>query len=296
MNSPDHKTVLITGSTDGVGRRVAQILGRAGHTVLVHGRDAQRAETTAKEIVAAGGTAHVYLADFSSLAEVRSFADAVSRDHPRIDVLINNAGIGFGRPGGQREVSRDGHELRFAVNYLAPFLLTRLLLPTLARRGSRIVNVASIGQQPIDFADIMLTRRWDGQRAYRQSKLALIMFSFDLADELRTAGVTVNALHPATFMATTMVEESGIAPWSTIDEGAEAILQPAVSAELEGRTDLYFEGKRPAKANAQAYDVEARSRLHALSVELAGLAPADAQSKSASHQPSTPNGDISAQR
>lgn len=297
MNSTEHKTILITGSTDGVGRRVAQIIGSAGHEILVHGRDAMRAETTAKEIVATGGTAHVYLADFSSLAEVRSFADAVSRDHPRIDVLINNAGIGFGRPGGRREVSRDGHELRFAVNYLAPFLLTRLLLLVLSRRGSRIVNVASIGQEPIDFTDIMLTQRWDGQRSYRQSKLALIMFSFDLAEELRIAGVIVNAVHPATFMATTMVEQSGVAPWSTVEQGAGPILQLAVSPELEGRTGLYFDGKQRAKANAQAYDTEARSRLRSLSFELVGLEPPDAARWSAaSHPSSTPNGDVSAQR
>lgn len=291
MKSSDHKTILITGSTDGVGRRVAEILGSAGHTILVHGRDAQRADAVAKEIAASGGKADVYLADFSSLAEVRSFTDAVSRDHPHIDVLINNAGIGFGRPGGAREVSRDGYELRLAINYLAPFLLTRLLLPTLTARGSRIVNVASVGQEPIDVADIMLTRHWDGQRAYRQSKLALIMFTFDLAEELRAAGVTVNALHPATFMATTMVQESGVAPWSTVEEGSKAILQLAVSPGLEGRTGLYFDGKQPAKANAQAYDTEARSRLRSLSFALAGLEPPDASSPL-----SNPNGDVSATR
>ncbi len=295
MTSTDHKTVLITGSTDGVGRRVAEILGAAGHTILIHGRDARRAETVAKEIATAGGTAEVYLADFSSLAEVRSLADAILRDHPVIDVLINNAGIGFGRPGGAREVSPDGHELRFAVNYLAPFLLTRLLLPVLTGRGGRIVNVASVGQEPIDFADVMLTRDWNGQRAYRQSKLALIMFTFDLAEELSPAGVVVNAVHPATFMATTMVRESGVAPWSTVKEGAEAILQLATLPELAGWSGLYFEGKQPAKANAQAYDAEARSRLRALSFALVGLKPPDASpSNAATHPLSTPNGDLSA--
>lgn len=297
MTSTDHKTLLITGSTDGVGRRVAQILGCAGHTVLVHGRDAPRADSVARDITAAGGRVDVFLADFSSLAEVRGFAEAVSRRHRHIDVLINNGGIGFGRPGGAREVSRDGHELRFAVNYLTPFLLTRLLLPVLNRRGSRIVNVASVGQEPIDFSDVMLTHNWKGQRAYRQSKLALIMFTFDLAEELRPAGVAVNAVHPATFMATTMVRESGVAPWSTVDDGAEAILQLATSPETAGWSGLYFEGKQPAKADAQAYDADARSRLRNLSFALVGLDQSDTScSNAVSHPLSSPNGDPSTSR
>lgn len=297
MKNAEQKTILITGSTDGVGRRVAQILGSAGHTILVHGRDGQRAQAVAREITATGGKAEVYLADFASLAEVRSLAEAVSRNHPHVDVLINNAGIGFGRPGGAREVSRDGHELRFAVNYLAPFLLTRLLLPVLARRDSRIVNVASVGQEPVDFSDIMLARHWNGQRAYRRSKLALIMFTFDLAEELCAAGVTVNAVHPATFMATTMVAESGVAPWSTVDEGAEAILRLAALPELAGWTGLYFEGRQPAKANAQAHDAEARSRLRGLSFDLVGFErPDTGRPNAASHPLSAPNGDPSASR
>jgi NAD(P)-dependent dehydrogenase (short-subunit alcohol dehydrogenase family) len=159
------------------------------------------------------------------------------------------------------------------VNYLAGFLLTHRLLPLLkASSPARIVNVSSVGQQAIDFADVMLTRGYSGVRAYCQSKLAQIMFTFDLADELADTGVTVNCLHPATYMDTTMVRQAGVAPMSTVDQGADAILNLAVGANLEGRTGLYYDGQRPSRADAQAYDAAARKRLRILSHELTGLA------------------------
>jgi NAD(P)-dependent dehydrogenase (short-subunit alcohol dehydrogenase family) len=158
------------------------------------------------------------------------------------------------------------------VNYLSGFLLTRLLLPAL-RHGhpARIVNVASIGQQPIDFTDVMLTRGYSGLRAYRQSKLAQIMFTLDLAQELADTQVTVNCLHPATFMDTGMVRQSGIVPTSTVAEGGDAVFHVATAPELAGQSGLYFEGKLPGRAQAQAYDPEARAQLHALSLALVGL-------------------------
>ena len=268
----EHKTVLITGSTDGVGRRVAERLAEPGITLLVHGRDHGKAERLLAEIHKAGAVGIFYPADFSSLAEVRRLADEVRRNHHRLDLLINNAGIGTGGPGSGRRISSDGSELRFAVNYLAAFLLTRLLLPVLtASRPARIVNVASVGQQPLDFSDIMLTHRYSGRRAYCQSKLAEIMFTFDLAEELEGSGVTVNCLHPATYMDTAMVRADGITPLNTVDKGAEAILNLAVSPAQEGKTGLYFDGLQPSRANTQAYDVKARERLKALSLQLAQL-------------------------
>jgi len=272
---PSGKTILITGSTDGVGRHVALELGAAGATTLIHGRDRQRGEAVVDALRKAGNaSAQLYLADLGSLAEVRRLAEAIRRDHQRLDVLINNAGIGSASGGRQRRTSTDGFELRFAVNYLSGFLLTRLLLPLIvASAPSRIVNVASAGQSAIDFDDVMLTRRYDGGRAYTQSKLAQVMFTFDLARELEGSNVTVNCLHPATYMDTTMVRESGVSPLSTVDEGADAILQLAIAPELEGRTGLYFQGQRPARANPQAYDDDARRRLAALSFELTGLSP-----------------------
>lgn len=265
------KTILITGSTDGVGHRVAERLAAAGTAILVHGRDRARGESLLAEIRKAGGAASFYPADLSSLAEVRSLAAAVARDHDHLDVLINNAGIGTSGNGDGRQVSRNGHELRFAVNYLAGFLLTRLLLPVLKKSGAaRIVNVSSVGQQPIDFSDVMLTRGYSGSRAYCQSKLAQIMFTLDLAEELEGTGVTATCLHPATYMATTMVRQAGVTPMSTVDEGADAIVNLAASPDLEGRTGLYFDGLRPSRAHSQAYDASARARLRALSLELVG--------------------------
>jgi NAD(P)-dependent dehydrogenase (short-subunit alcohol dehydrogenase family) len=266
------RTVLITGSTDGVGRCVAERMAGAGTIVLVHGRDHGRAERLLIDIENAGGSGVFYPADLSSLSDVRSLAEAVQRDHGCLDVLINNAGIGVGGRGSGRQASHDGHELRFAVNYLSGFLLTRLLLPLLKGTGAaRIVNVASVGQQPIDFADVMLTQGYSGTRAYCQSKLAQIMFTFDLAQELASSGITANCLHPATYMDTTMVRAAGVVPISTVDTGANAILHLAASAEMEGRTGLYFDGLRPSRANAQAYDATARERLRALSFQLVGL-------------------------
>jgi NAD(P)-dependent dehydrogenase (short-subunit alcohol dehydrogenase family) len=266
------KTVLITGSTDGVGRKVAIEMGKLGARVLVHGRDSARAREVVADIARSGGTAEFYPADLSSLAEVRALAAVVGQDHQRLDILINNAGIGTRTSGPQRRTSADGHELRFAVNYLAGFLLTRLLLPLIrSSTPARIVNVASAGQAPIDVDDVMLTRSYDGGQAYMQSKLAQVMFTIDLAQELAGSGITVNCLHPATYMATTMVREAGVSPISTVEEGAEAILNLAVSPALEGRSGLYFNRKQETRANAQAYDKAARKRLHELALKLTGL-------------------------
>lgn len=269
------KTILITGATDGVGRRVALDLGEAGARLLIHGRDRDRAETLIDELARLGNRdVRFYRADFASLAEVRSLAEAVRRDEKRLDVVISNAGIGTAVGGRERRLSADGHELRFAVNYLAGFLLVRLLLPQLrAATPSRIVNVSSAGQTPIDFDDVMLERDYTGGRAYMQSKLAQIMFTFDLARELEDSGVTANALHPATYMNTTMVRQSGTTPISTVEEGAAAICRLAVSPEVEGKTGLYFDRMQATRANAQAYDERARDRLRRLSFELTGLKP-----------------------
>lgn len=267
-----NKVILITGSTDGVGRRVAQRLGTAGATVLIHGRDRTRANSLSREIQNSGGVAIFYRADLESLAEVRGLADAVKRDHNRLDILINNAGIGIGGHYPRRQLSREGYELRFAVNYLSAFLLTQLLLPLLKMsRPARIVTVASGGQEAIDFSDVMLIHGYSGRRAYCQSKLAQIMFTFDLARELEGSGVTITCLHPATYMDTAMVREDGISPTSTVDEGADAILHLATSDEMEGRTGLYFDGLRPSRAKPQAYDAAARERLRLLSLKLVGL-------------------------
>lgn len=267
------KTVLITGSTDGVGRYVASRLAAEGAKVLIHGRDAARAKTLIDEIVKAGHAAPAfYQADLSSMAGTRQLAEAVRRDHERLDVFVSNAGIGSQNDGPQRQESADGHELRFAVNYLSGFLLAYLLLPLLkAAAPSRIVNVASLGQHPIDFDDVMITRGYSGSRAYAQSKLSQIMFTIDLAEELKASRITVNSLHPATYMNTTMVRAGGITPMSTVEQGGAAILRLVAGDDVANRSGLFFNGMNEARANPQAYDADARKRLRELSLKLAGL-------------------------
>ncbi|MCA1715341.1 MAG: SDR family NAD(P)-dependent oxidoreductase [Actinobacteria bacterium] len=275
MRSVDEAVILVTGATDGLGKATVRDLAAAGATVLLHGRDRERGDAAVREIREETGNDRLqyYLADFSSLEEVHWLADEITADHDRLDVLVNNAGIGAGRRGEtERSLSQDGYELRFAVNYLAPFLLTRLLLPLVHRSApSRIVNVASAGQSPISFDDVMLERGYDGMRAYTQSKLGLVMFVFDLAEELEDTGVTANSLHPASLMDTKMVFETFGSASSSVREGTDATVRLAISPELEGVTGRYFDGQREARADEQAYDPGARVRLRRLSEELTGL-------------------------
>ena len=271
MRPVAEQTVLVTGATDGLGKALATELARASATVLVHGRDDNRGKTTLTEITAATGNERLrwYRADLAHLNQVRDLAAAVAADTPRLDALVSNAGIGTDTPPGGRRESADGIELRFAVNYLAGFLLTRLMLPTLcASAPARIVQVSSAGQAAINFDDVMLTRSYSGVQAYCQSKLAQIMFTFDLADELATLGVTATALHPATYMPTKMVAR----PVSTLQSGVDATLRLVIDPALDGVTGRYYDGQREVRAHPQAYDSVARARLRALSEQLTGLA------------------------
>jgi NAD(P)-dependent dehydrogenase (short-subunit alcohol dehydrogenase family) len=206
-------------------------------------------------------------ADLASLDQVRDMAEQVKRDELELHALVNNAGIGSGKPDlNSRQESADGHELRMAVNYLSGFLLTLELLPLLRESApARIVNVASVGQAPIDFDDPMITRGYSGDRAYCQSKLAQIMHAFDLAE----AGVIANALHPATYMPTKMVTDSGTTPISSLEEGTRATARLVVDPELEELSGRYFDGRSEAQAHPQAYDADARRRLRELSERLA---------------------------
>ena len=269
MRNLAEATILVTGATDGLGKRVAQELAAKGTTVLLHGRSPERLEATLEELRSQTSSQKMgsYLADLSSLAPVRDLADRILSEYDRLDVLVNNAGIIVQ----ERKESKDGYELTFAVNYLSHFLLTSLLLPLL--KGSapaRVVNVASAGQSPIDFDDLMLERGYDAMRAYSTSKLAQIMFTFELAERLSGTGVSVNALHPASLMDTKMVQDTLGYTMSTVEEGSEAVVRLVVSQEVEGVTGSYFDGTREARADGQAYDKEARQTLWELSEELCG--------------------------
>ena len=265
------KTVLVTGSTDGLGKEVARQLGALGAFVIVHGRNQERGEEVVRTIKAAGvGDAAFHRADLASLSGVAALAETIMETYDRLDVLVNNAAAVSGE---ERQTTADGYELAFAVNYLAHFVLTYRLLPLLeASAPARIVNVSSMGQTPIDFADVMMERSYNPGDAYRRSKLAQIMFTIDLAAELDAQHVTVNSLHPARSMNTARVVNGGFQPLSTVEEGAEATMQLAVSPALVGRSGLYFNGLNEAKANAQAYDTSARAQLRTLSFELTGIA------------------------
>jgi NAD(P)-dependent dehydrogenase (short-subunit alcohol dehydrogenase family) len=275
MRPLTEQVILMTGATDGLGKAVALQLARDGASLLLHGRDEVRGQQTLEEIRAQTGNTRLSWcrADYAALAQVRVLAERLAREQERIDVLVNNAGIGTTLPGGgKRQESEDGYELRFAVNYLAPFLLTRLLLPTLRRSApARIVNVSSAGQAPIDFRDVMLQRRYDGVQAYSQSKLALVMLTFDLAEELAGTGVTANCLHPATYMPTKMVLAAKGSSVSTIEEGVQATTHLITAPELDQISGRYFNGLREARAESQAYDWQARLKLRQLSEQWTGL-------------------------
>ncbi len=257
-------TILLTGATGGIGLACARALASSGARLLLHGRDTGKLRSAAEEAARLGASVDTFVADLSSLKETATLAREAARAGP-LDVLINNAGVGFGRDGNRRELSRDGHELRFAVNYLAPFLLTEELLargmPKLA-----VINVASAGQEALDFDDLLSERGYSGVRAYCRSKLALIMMSFDLAALHPT--LQVQALHPGTYLDTGMVREAGITPLGPVSQGVESILAVLTTALTGGASGGYFDRARPARALAQAYNIAARQRLREASLKL----------------------------
>jgi NAD(P)-dependent dehydrogenase (short-subunit alcohol dehydrogenase family) len=265
----DRQTILITGATDGLGRAMAAQLAAQGATLVLHGRSKDKGEALVEELRAKTGNDRIsyLLADFARLSDIHRLADEAGA-LDRLDVLVNNAGIGVEL---DRQESWDGHELTFQVDYLAAYVLAVRLAPLLVRSApARIVNVSSAGQAPVNFDDVMLRRRWDGVQAYCQAKLAQVMLTVDLAAALEGTGVTVNALHPASYMPTKMVVGL-FTPQSTVAEGVRHTLRLVADPALDGVTGRYFNRSAEARASSQAYDSAARARLRSISEELTGV-------------------------
>ena len=264
------KICLVTGATNGIGKATAQALAQMSATVVIVGRNPAKCAAVVSEIKHSSGNDAVEarIADLSIMAEVQHVADQFKAKYQQLHVLVNNAGGAFLK----RQVTAEGFEKTFALNHLNSFLLTSLLLDTLkASAPARIVNVSSAGQAPINFLDVMLEQNYDGVQAYCQSKLALVMFTFDLAEELAGTGVTANCLHPATYMPTKMVLAARGSSVSTIEEGVQATTHLITAPELDQISGCYFNGLREARAESQAYDRQARRQLRQLSEQLTGL-------------------------
>lgn len=267
----NEKVIVITGATDGLGRALATRLAAEPRIRLIlHGRNIDRLDALHADLSELPAAVQTVRADLSELAQVRQLAADITTFTDRINVLVNNAGIGAGEPDGTtRRLTVDGNELRFAVNYLAPFALTQRLLPLLeAGAPSRIVNVASIGQHRIDFDDLTLAHGYSGQRAYGQSKLALITYGFALAQRLDSERVTVNSLHPATYMPTKMVLDSIGYSIDSIDTGLNATLRLVQDPTMNGITGRFYDRTSDHQAAADAYLADVQQHLWRVSEEL----------------------------
>ena len=271
------KVAVITGGASGIGKATALGLAAMGATVLITGRDRDRTEDTAREIRATGGEVEGFVADLSSQSEVRRLADEVLQRHPRIDVLINNVG-GYWNT---RHVTADGLEHTFALNHLAPFLLTNLLLESL-EQGARVITVSSNAQAMgrIDFDDLQGERSYSGARAYNQSKLANVLFSYELAR--RIPYVAANAVHPGLVSTGFGAGDPGRAQRLFVPvlrpfmkspaQGARTSIQLASAPDLDRTTGLYFANGKPKRSSKRSYDESVAARLWEVSADLVGLA------------------------
>jgi NAD(P)-dependent dehydrogenase (short-subunit alcohol dehydrogenase family) len=275
------KSVLVTGGTGGIGKATASGLAALGARVGITGRDQARAAAAAVSIRATTGNAAVdaFAADMSVQAGVRRLAAQVADTYPRLNVLVNNVG-GFWA---HRHVTADGLERTFALNHLAPFLLTNLLLDRLtASAPARIVTVSSGAQAMgrIDFDDLQGERNYSGQRAYSQSKLANVMFTYELARRLEATGVTATVLHPGVVRTSFGAEDQAhfaimirvARPFmKTPAQGAVTPIYLASSPQIEGVTGQYFANRKPKTASKAAYDTAIAARLWQASASLAGM-------------------------
>ncbi|MCH4889218.1 SDR family NAD(P)-dependent oxidoreductase [Acidaminobacter sp. JC074] len=261
------KTALITGSTDGLGKGVAIELARKNYRVLLHGRDPEKGMALVNDIKILTGNKNMcyYNADFSDLNAVKELAREIIENEASLDVLVNNAGLGIED---SKRLSHQGHEMLFQVNYLATYMMTRMLTGLLSNSyDGRIVNIASAGQEPLDFSDVMLDKAWSGYQAYCQSKLSQIAMTFELADELFVKGISINALHPASMMPTKIVSHS----IDTLEMGIKSVVKLVDDEDLKSVTGKYFFKTVQAESHEWAYDKKSRVKLINLSYDLTGL-------------------------
>lgn len=256
-------TILITGATDGLGKALAfELSGHSGIRLVLHGRSQERLEKLEKEL--AGGPADIITvqADFAELAQVARLAERIRGLTDDISVLVNNAGVSSGHA---RQLSADGHELCFAVNHLAPFLLTKRLLPLLrAGAPARVVNVASLSQTSIDFDDLAMAHGYTRQRAYSVSKLALVMAGMELGERFDPGILTVNSVHPGTYMPTKMLDSPELSI-DSLDTGVRSTLRLAFDSELAYMTGRFFDRGTETHAHPDAYRSELRTELWEIS-------------------------------
>jgi len=262
------KTILVTGATDGIGKQTALQLARLGVRVLIHGRDTQRIDTTRKEIqkINGNGQLDTFIADFSSLDQVKGMAYAIMGKYDRLDGLINNAGIYVRK----RKLTIDGNEMTFQVNHLAPFLLTNLLLDLLIKSDrARIVTVTSSLHSKIilDFEDLQGEKNYDGLNSYGLSKLGNIYMTYELAEKLANTDVTSNCMHPGA-VDTKLLRSAMNIPGIPVEEGAKPSVYLASSAEVEGMTGQYFYHMQLSRSSDLSYDLEKRKQLWKVSEEL----------------------------
>lgn len=280
----DGQVCMITGANSGIGKATALSLARMGMTVVLVCRNLSKGEAAQAEIQAASGNPNIdlLLVDLSSQAEVRRLAQEFRSRYSHLHVLINNAGVALSR----RQVTRDGIETVLAVNYLAPFLLTSLLLDMLkASAPARVVNVAGDYHRKatIDFDDLMSERDYNGMRANNQAKLALVLFTYELARQLEGTGVTANCLHPGAVATGAPLKDPDLSRFGRFmyklvkpfflspEKGAETPVYLASSPEVEGVTGKYFVRKRAVASSPESYDLEVARQLWKISVQLTGV-------------------------
>lgn len=270
---PITRTILVTGSTDGIGKATAKALARQGHRVLVHGRDPEKGRAVLREIgkETGGATLDLFTADLSSLKGIRSLAASVTERYDRLDVLINNAGVYL--PG--RVLTGDGLEVTFAVNLVAPFLLSHHLMPLLTVGApARIVNVASSAHfdaGTMDWDNLQGEKQYDGWGAYSRSKLGVILFTYSLARRLDPGQVTVNCLHPGVICTKLLYSAFPDYPCEPPDTGARTPVYLATSPRVAGVTGKYFDGMKEERSSRTSHDRDIQDRLWGYLEKVAGL-------------------------